>query len=165
MSKSNFEEQEDQKLTAFLKQHKPIAPPPAIDLEQQILAQIERIPIADQTATATSQPLPGKIKKSRHWLTKGLWLLPAAIAIASGIFWANNRQPEFALSEAERLELEAALISSWTGAIDRDLDNVIDPYAIPGNSELNNTNQDGEDYEATGYSYDLYSLELEPMGE
>jgi hypothetical protein len=164
MSQSNFE---DQKLVAFLRQHKPIAPPPGIDLEKQILAQIEHVPLANQAnhlvAATSDRSLRKQNQRSQlSKLNKGLWLLPAAIAISAGVFWANHRQPQFALSEAERLEIEAAMISSWSGSIDRDVETVIDPYAVPGNTELAN-GVDGD--QSTGYSYDIYGLGLDSTGE
>ncbi|AFY70874.1 hypothetical protein Pse7367_2618 [Thalassoporum mexicanum PCC 7367] len=140
MSKANFENQVDQNLIAFIKQHKPIAPPSTVNLEQQIMAQIDQLPVAEDSAVVVSQPGQSKLRQ----LVKGLWLLPA-IAVGAGIFWASNRQPQFAISEAESLEIEAALLSSWSGAIDYDLDAVGDPYAEPVTPELFKDSFDGEE--------------------
>jgi hypothetical protein len=151
MSKSNFEDQEDQNLVAFIRQHKPIAPPPSVNLEQQILVQIEQIPVEHAPVAMISQT-KGRIRR----LTKALWLLPAAIAIGAGLFLANNRQPQFALSEAESLEIEAALISSWSDAIDYDLDAVGDPYSEPAITELTDElTDDTYGFENGDQNYDL----------
>lgn len=92
-------------LVAFLKQNKPIAPPPALDFEQQLFAEISQYP--------QQSPKSSKANLWR-WLPWTL-LIPAAIATGLTFNWATNRsQYQIAsISESEKAEIEQSLISSW----------------------------------------------------
>lgn len=106
-------ENSDDSLLSFLKQNKPIAPPPAPNFEQQLFAEISKYP----------QRSPKSSKANlRRWLPWAL-LLPAAIATGITFNWATNRsQYQMAsISEAEKAEIEQSLISSWNMT-----DNMID---------------------------------------
>jgi|GEM_PF-623536 len=102
-------------LVSFLKQNKPIAPPPAPDFEQQLFAEIRKYP----------QQSPKSAKANlRRWLPWAL-LIPAAIASALAFNWATNRSqyqvaniPNISqgklISEDEQVEIEQSLINSWS---------------------------------------------------
>jgi hypothetical protein len=95
----------DQSLLSFLKQNKPIAPPPATNFEQQLFAEISKYP----------QRSPKSSKANlRRWLPWAL-LIPVAIATGLTFNWVTNRsQYQVAsISESEKAEIEQSLISSW----------------------------------------------------
>ena len=101
----NSDDSSDQSLLAFLKQNKPIAPPPAPNFEQQLFAEISKYP----------QRSPKSSKANlRRWLPWAL-LIPAAIATGITFNWVTNRsQYQMAsISESEKAEIEQSLISSW----------------------------------------------------
>jgi hypothetical protein len=100
-SSDNF----DHSLVAFLKQNKPIAPPPAPNFEQHLFAEISKYP--------QRSPKSSKANLWR-WLPWTL-LIPAAIATGITFNWATNRsQYQIAsISESEKAEIEQSLISSW----------------------------------------------------
>ncbi|PZO39996.1 MAG: hypothetical protein DCF19_12450 [Pseudanabaena frigida] len=108
----NFEENShddsEASLVAFLRQNKPIAPPPVPNFEQQLFAEISKYP---QRSTR---------RNFKRWLP---WALLIPIAIATGITFnlVNNRsQLQIAsnpslnqMSESEQAAIEQSLISSW----------------------------------------------------
>ena len=106
----DFSEDSHDSLVAFIKQNKPIAPPPALNFEQQLFAEISKYP----------QPKPNQSQNQtlKRWLP---WALGIPIAIATGIGfnWAANRSTyQIAgvpnqVSESEQAEIEQSLISSW----------------------------------------------------
>jgi hypothetical protein len=101
----NSDDSSDDSLLAFLKQNKPIAPPPAPNFEQQLFAEISKYP----------QRSPKSSKANlRRWLPWAL-LIPAAIATGITFNWVTNRsQYQMAsISESEKTEIEQSLISSW----------------------------------------------------
>ncbi|PZV10892.1 MAG: hypothetical protein DCF20_20600 [Pseudanabaena sp.] len=101
----NSDESSQRSLVSFLKQNKPIAPPPASNFEQQLFAEISKYP----------QRSPKSSKANlRRWLPWAL-LIPAAIATGITFNWATNRsQYQMAsISESEKAEIEQSLISSW----------------------------------------------------
>ena len=92
-------------LVSFLKQNKPIAPPPDPNFEKQLFAEISKYP----------QRSPKSSKANlRRWLPWAL-LIPAAIATGITFNWVTNRsQYQMAsISESEKAEIEQSLISSW----------------------------------------------------
>ncbi|WP_019498068.1 hypothetical protein [Pseudanabaena sp. PCC 6802] len=110
---------EDLRLVAFLRQNKPIAPEPVINLEQRIMGEISR------------QAMPPQIKPARKLWRKGL--LVASGAIAAGIMsvWAVNRQMQPAtISEADRTQIEASLIESWSASVGEDIDETTNSYLV-----------------------------------
>jgi hypothetical protein len=98
-------EDSDDSLLSFLKQNKPIAPPPSPKFEQQLFAEISKYP---QRSPKFSKA------NSRRWLPWAL-LIPVAIATGLTFNWVTNRtQYQVAsISESEKAEIEQSLISSW----------------------------------------------------
>jgi hypothetical protein len=97
----------DMALVNFLKQNKPIAPPPAPNFEQQLFAEISKYP----------QKSPSRSFK--RWLPWAL-VIPVAIATGIGFNMANNRSLQIAtnpslnqMSEADQSAIEQSLINSW----------------------------------------------------
>ncbi|NJM27563.1 MAG: hypothetical protein HC856_03740, partial [Pseudanabaena sp. RU_4_16] len=80
MNSSNFDDfdGEDRRLVAFLQQNKPIAPDPATNLEQRIMAEIAR------------QPISRMQSHQQPWRKR---LLFAQVRIAAGwlVIWSVNR--------------------------------------------------------------------------
>ena len=102
-------------LVSFLKQNKPIAPPPAPNFEQQLFAEIRKYP--QPSAISSKAHL-------RRWLPWTL-LIPAAIATGLAFNWATNRSqyqvaniPNISqgklISEDDQLAIEQSLINSWS---------------------------------------------------
>lgn len=104
---NNHPDHQDQPLTQFLRQYRPIAPPGRPDLEQQILAQLP--PLTPSHPHAWSQ----------NW-SKILGLTALMIAATVTTWITSDRakfQPTLALSPAEEQEVvndlvKAMLISS-----------------------------------------------------
>ncbi|TYQ25862.1 hypothetical protein PseudUWO311_14285 [Pseudanabaena sp. UWO311] len=92
-------------LVSFLRQNKPIAPPPDPNFEKQLFAEINKYP---QRSPKSSNA------NLRRWLP---WALLIPVVIATGITfnWVTNRsQYQMAnISESEKAEIEQSLISSW----------------------------------------------------
>ncbi|MDX2255265.1 MAG: hypothetical protein NW214_07110 [Pseudanabaenaceae cyanobacterium bins.39] len=97
-------------LVSFLKQHKPIAPPPKANFEQELLAAIDQ---------EIRQAALGQTKRTvlRKWLP---WVatIPAVIAAIVGVSLVNSRSNwEYAskpLNDRDRETIESSLISSWS---------------------------------------------------
>jgi len=116
-SQENFEENPneylDKSLITFLKQNKPIAPPPASNFEQQLFTEISKYPQKSPLFTKNSADL-------RRWWLWAL-LIPAAIATGVTFNWVTNRsQLQVAsitnlnqMSEVDQAAIEQSLISSW----------------------------------------------------
>ncbi len=125
-SQENFKEDPneylDQSLIVFLKQNKPIAPPPASNFEQQLFAEISKYPQKSLLSTKNSANL-------RRWWLWAL-LIPAAIATGVTFNWVTNRsQLQIAtvtnlnqMSEVDQSAIEQSLISSWNVTDDVVLD-------------------------------------------
>jgi len=94
---------DDPRLTQFLKQHRPVVPPAAADLEDRILTLVH--------AEANTLPLKPARPRSRHRL---LWFVPSAIAagIVATLISHQPLQPT-PPSEAETAELQSFIESSW----------------------------------------------------
>ncbi|OYQ64176.1 hypothetical protein B9G53_12960 [Pseudanabaena sp. SR411] len=101
-------------LVSFLKQNKPIAPPPAPNFEQQLFAEIHKHP--QRSAKSSKAYL-------RRWLPWTL-LIPTAIATGITFNWATNRSqyqvaniPNISqgklISEDDQVAIEQSLINSW----------------------------------------------------
>ena len=108
----DFGEDSHDSLVVFLKQNKPIAPPPVANFETQLFAEISKYPQPSQNKNLN--------KNFKRWLP---WMLAIPVAIATSIAfnwannWVNNRsQYQVAsskISEPEQAEIEQSLISSW----------------------------------------------------
>jgi hypothetical protein len=96
--------QDDEKLVAFVRRYRPVPPPAAINLEQQLMSLVEKNALNCQ-------------KK-----TKLRCLVPAACAAGLLLAWggynwfASQQQPQFAASPQEE-ELETILVESWQGTV------------------------------------------------
>lgn len=93
---------DDQALTTFLKQHRPVAPNPTPGLEAQLMRAI-----------TTQQQLAQASRM--HWVTR---VVPAAIAAIALVGWASYRllSPP-ALTPQEIAELESFIEKSWTDSV------------------------------------------------
>jgi hypothetical protein len=104
---------EDLQLVAFLRQNKPIAPEPALNLEQRLMDEIGRLAVPQRQA----QPVVRKLWR------KSLLVASGAIAASIMAIWAVNRQMQpAAISEVERAQIEASLIKSWSASVGEDVD-------------------------------------------
>ena len=115
-SQNNFDgdprDSSDMTLVNFLKQNKPIAPPPAPNFEQQLFAEISKYP---------QRKVNKNLKRWQPWLLA----IPVAIAAGFAFNWTNRSQMQLAnnsnqtqihnsISESDRVAIEQSLISSWT---------------------------------------------------
>ncbi|MCS6813505.1 MAG: hypothetical protein NZ772_08040 [Cyanobacteria bacterium] len=100
---------DDQALTAFLKQYRPVAPEPTPGLEARLMQAI------------TAQHRLDQIPRVR-WLTR---VVPAAIAAITLAGWATYRllTPP-ALTPQEVAELESFIEKSWTDSVQPTHDSV-----------------------------------------
>jgi len=103
MNHQDLDRDREQRLVAFIRQHRSIAPPPAIDLQQSILAQIQHQAQPHRNISSA---------KSFKWL----WLIPASIVSASMIIWQINRPIQTALTDTDRQIIEASLVTGWSVA-------------------------------------------------
>jgi hypothetical protein len=84
---------DDLNLVKFLQQHQAIAPQSSIDLEEQIMAEVNRIPI--QVAE----------QKPRQWLKIAGWGLSATIATIGSIFlYQSIESPQMNMAEIKQVE-------------------------------------------------------------
>jgi len=98
---------DDRALTAFLKQHRPIAPAPAPTLEAHLMQTI-----------ATQHHLD-RVSRTRWWLR----VVPAAIAAMVLLSWAGYRlivPPP--LTPQQVSELESFMETAWTGSVSHEMD-------------------------------------------
>lgn len=102
---------EDPRLRAFLRRHRPVAPPAAVDLEERLMQAI-----------ATEPRLPGLRGLSHRWL----WIMPTAIAAGVTLLWGSDRLwSPTSLPEAEIASLETFLEGCWTGSLNPDTESAI----------------------------------------
>ncbi len=103
--KHNLED--DRTLTAFLKQHCPVAPASSPALETQLMQTI-----------ATQHQLE-RASRRRWWLR----VIPAAMAATTLLAWANSRliaPPP--LTTQQVAELESFMETAWTGSVNHESD-------------------------------------------
>jgi len=99
--------EDDRTLTAFLKQHRPVAPAPAPTLEAQLMQTIVTQRQLDQVA------------QMRLWRR----VIPAAIAATALLAWAGYRvivPPP--LTSQQVSELESFMETAWTGSVNHEMD-------------------------------------------
>lgn len=120
-SQENFKEDPneylDESLIVFLKQNKPIAPPPASNFEQQLFTEISKYPQKSPLFTNLFTKNSANLRRGWLWAL----LIPAAIATGVTFNWVNNRSqlqissiPELnQMSEVDQAAIEQSLISSW----------------------------------------------------
>lgn len=98
---TEFPDENDERVVSFLKQYRPLPPPPSPNLEGELMRRIERKPIAAKS----SAPL--------------LWIIPGVITVCVALVWSSSRwfnpSPKIA---AHPEELEAFLIDTWTGVME-----------------------------------------------
>jgi hypothetical protein len=109
-------DREDMRLVAFLKHNKPIAPEPAIDLEQRIMGEIHRQVVP-----------PISFKPTQKLWRRGMLAASGAIAATILAMWSANRQIQPTISEADRTQIEASLIENWSTSIDGNVDEPNNP--------------------------------------
>lgn len=124
MTQTNFDP--DRNLVAFLRQHCPIAPPPALDLEERIANQV------------MSSQAKYKSQFGMRRYARLIWLIPAAIAAGFLITWEGNRQLQPTISETEHQTIEASLLGSWSLSIGEDADDSANSYSLFEESHANN---------------------------
>lgn len=97
---------DEESLVEFLRQYRPIAPPPAPDLEAQILKAVESLPVRESS--------PFWVRLAR----RPLWLVPASVA--AGLLLSANfarlLMPQ-SPSAAEMASLESFLATNWDGVV------------------------------------------------
>ncbi|MGK7872592.1 MAG: hypothetical protein AB4426_04565 [Xenococcaceae cyanobacterium] len=93
---------EDEKLVAFLRQHRPVPPPAAANFEEQLMMELVQ-----------RQPIPSQGKRYPF-----LWAVFSAIAAGLLLTWGGyrllNHSPQIA---ADTDELETFLVNNWNAAI------------------------------------------------
>lgn len=106
---------DDQPLVDFLRQHRPLPPPPALDLEQRLLATLGETPQPKGT-TVLERSRAVVSRSSRS--ARSLWLVPPAIVAGLLVTWTAER---FWLpsnpSPAEVSSLEAFMENNWQGSV------------------------------------------------
>jgi hypothetical protein len=106
---NDFGEDSHDSLVVFLKQNKPISPPPVANFETRLFAEISKYP----QPSSQNKNLNRNLKRWLPWMLA----IPLAIATGIGFNWVNNRsQHQVAnskISETEQAEIEQSLISSW----------------------------------------------------
>lgn len=105
MNQQDFD-RDQQSLVNFLRQHRPDVPPPAANLEQLILSQIA--------------PHQDAVRVLPKFSFNRLWLLPTAIATAAIITWQYTRPMQPVLSQSDRQNIEASLVTGWSAVISED---------------------------------------------
>ncbi len=132
--------EDDLRLAAFLKAHRPPVPPSDPALEEQLLAAIATTP--QEIPTIAPQTVRQLTKRRRGWV------LPGAIAaslVVTAIGYQTLRpqpQPTAELSAAELAELETFIESTWQDPVAEQPVVYADelftqPDAAPGNSTMN----------------------------
>jgi hypothetical protein len=118
----NRSPEDDPHLAAFLRQHKPIPPAAAADLEDQIIAHLTTEP-----AQFTSPDAPPNAPSDRQWgrsgrnftrLSRSRWFVASSIAagfVAAFVGYRSLQPPP--PSEAELADLETFIEGTWQGNI------------------------------------------------
>ena len=111
------DENSDKKLVDFLKQYRPNIPEAAPDLEQKLLAALERNEVDRQDLNHLEAQLTGSQKRSQiACFTK--WAFLPAIAAGLLVFWSGYRELNTAqLPADETAKLEAFLVNNWEGVL------------------------------------------------
>lgn len=105
----------DEKLVDFLKQYRPNIPEAAPDLEQRLLAALEK----DEVDRPES-PLNLPEKRSRI-SSIAKWAFPPAIAASLLVFWSGYRLLiPTPVHPDEVAHLEAFLLNNWDGVLNED---------------------------------------------
>lgn len=111
---TQFPDDDNAKLVAFLKQNRPPVPPSTSDLTERIMAQIEAPrPVAVLERLEQVQPLPRKQGIQR----RSLWIVSSALAASTLIAFVSYRTMTSKPTPAEINLLEAFLENNWNDAI------------------------------------------------
>ncbi len=98
---SHLSPKDDEKLVEFLKEYRPLPPPPKSSLEDELIELIESEPVISGY--------------SAHWR----WLLPSTLAASLVLFLGMYRvlSPTPQMAQVSPEELEGFLVESWTGIV------------------------------------------------
>lgn len=107
----------DKKLVDFLKQYRPIIPDAAPDLDQKLLAALERNEVDRPNRNHLEAQLTASHKRSKIACFPK-WAFPAAIAAGLLVLWSGYRELNTAqLPADETAHLEAFLVNNWEGVL------------------------------------------------
>jgi hypothetical protein len=105
----------DKKLVDFLKQYRPDIPDAAPDLEQKLLAALDRDGVDRPQIYRQEMPCNSTEKRSGI-LSIAKWVVPPAIAAGLLVSWTSYRLLFPApINQEETANLEAFLINNWEG--------------------------------------------------
>jgi hypothetical protein len=111
------DENSDKKLVDFLKQYRPILPEAAPDLEQNLLAALERNEVDRPDRKNLESQLTASHKRSKITCFPK-WAFPATIAAGLLVVWSGYRALDTAqLPADETAQLEAFLVTNWEGVL------------------------------------------------
>ncbi|MEO8893698.1 MAG: hypothetical protein ABI417_19600 [Coleofasciculaceae cyanobacterium] len=98
---------DDQKLQAFLRQHRPVPPPATIDLEEQLMQAIA----FNSNTTVNKQTNLVCVKPQKLNLVRQLWLIPSTIAAC--LLITSSSHLFFTAPELANASLESFLETNW----------------------------------------------------
>ncbi|NJK69745.1 MAG: hypothetical protein HC789_23580 [Microcoleus sp. CSU_2_2] len=108
----------DKKLVDFLKQYRPNIPEAAPDLEQKLLAALERNEVDRPDRNNLEAPLTASHQKRSKIACFRKSAFPAAIAAGLLLVWSGYRALDTAqLPADETAHLEAFLVTNWEGVL------------------------------------------------
>jgi hypothetical protein len=107
---------DDQKLQAFLRQHRPVPPPAQPDLEEQFMQLITPKAIAFNPNTTHKQTNLAIAKPKKLNRIRQLWLIPSTIAAGLLITWSSSRLL-LPTTELANANLESFLETNWNDVI------------------------------------------------
>jgi hypothetical protein len=123
----------DKKLVNFLKQYRPNVPEAAPDLEQELLAAIDRNDAAAREFNYLGEPPFTRSSKRSGIVCFPKWAFPSAIAAGLLVFWSGYRVLVPAHFHAdEAAHLEEFLVNNWEGVLNDS----------PGENSLDRTQTD-----------------------
>lgn len=110
----------DKKLVDFLKQYRPDVPDAAPDLEQRLLAALDRDEVDRTQISRPESPLNLPEKRSRI-SSIAKWAFPPAIAASLLVSWSGYRLLiPTPVHPDEVAHLEAFLLNNWDGVLNED---------------------------------------------
>ena len=125
----------DEKLVSFLKQYRPNSPEAAPDLEQKILAVIDRNEVAARKLNNWGKlQFTGSHKKSGS-IGFRKWVFPSAIAAGLLVFGSGYRVLITAQKADEAAHLEAFLVNNWEGVLNDSRGENLPDFAVTTDTE------------------------------
>ena len=125
----------DQELVNFLKQYRPNIPEAAPDLEQKILAVIDRNEVAARKLNNWGKlQFTGSHKKSGS-IGFRKWVFPSAIAAGLLVFGSGYRVLITAQKADEAAHLEAFLVNNWEGVLNDSRGENLPDFAVTTDTE------------------------------